>query len=134
MKAPVDVVSVGNIVVDFPVGPLSGLPGWGTLVEVPGRIGPAVGGNGAIFAMAARRLGLKCALLGKVGHDLLGDWVLERLNEEGVDTALVRRGARGTSATVALLREGGERGFLHHIGASASLRASDLSRLPRCRW
>jgi len=134
MKAPIDVVGVGNVVVDFPVGPISGLPTWGTLMAVPERIEPAVGGNGAIFAVAARRLGLSCALIGKVGRDFFGDWLLSRLNEEGVGTALVRRGARGTSSTVALVREGGERAFLHYIGANSALKAADLREVPRCRW
>ncbi len=134
MKAPLELVSVGNIVADFPVGPLSGLPGWGTLVGVPQRIGPAIGGNGAIFAVAAARLGMSCTLAGRVGRDFLGDWLLGRLREEGVDTDLVRRGAKGTSSTIALVHDRGERAFLHYLGASASLAAGDLRALPRCRW
>lgn len=134
MKAPVELVSVGNIVADFPVGPLGGLPGWGTLVRVPERIGPAIGGNGAIFAVAAARLGMDCTLAGRVGRDFLGDWLLGRLREEGVNTDLVKRGARGTSSTIALVHERGERAFLHYVGSSASLVAGDLGALPRCRW
>ena len=134
MKAPLELVSVGNIVADFPVGPLSGLPGWGTLVSVPQRIGPAIGGNGAIFAVAAARLGMSCTLAGRVGRDFLGDWLLARLQEENVDTRLVKRGAKGTSSTVALVHEKGERAFLHYLGSSASLKAGDLRTLPRCRW
>lgn len=134
MKAPVELVSVGNIVADFPVGPLSGLPGWGTLVSVPQRIGPAIGGNGAIFAVAAARLGMACTLAGRVGRDFLGDWLLGRLREEGVDTKLVKRGAKGTSSTVALVHEKGERAFLHYLGSSASVKAGDLQALPGCRW
>ncbi len=134
MKKPVELVSVGNIVVDFPVGPLAGLPGWGTLAAVPNRIEPQIGGNGAIFAVAAARLGMSCQLAGRVGRDLLGDWLLGRLREEGVDTGLVKRGAKGTSSTVALVHERGERAFLHYLGASASLVARDLRALPVCRW
>jgi len=134
MKAPLELVSVGNIVADFPVGPLSGLPGWGTLVSVPQRIGPAIGGNGAIFAVAAARLGMSCTLAGRVGRDFLGDWLIGRLQEENVDTRLVKRGAKGTSSTIALVHEKGERAFLHYLGSSASLKAGDLRTLPRCRW
>jgi sugar/nucleoside kinase (ribokinase family) len=134
MKAPLDVVAVGNIVVDFPVGPLAGLPAWGTLAQIPWRIEPQVGGNGAIFALAARRLGLSCALMGKVGRDFFGGWLLERLKDAGVDAAFVHRGARGTSSTVALVRKNGERAFLHYIGSNASMKAADIRRIPRCRW
>jgi sugar/nucleoside kinase (ribokinase family) len=134
MKAPLDVVAAGNMVVDYPVGPLSGLPAWGALEEVPDRIEPRVGGNGAIFALAARRLGLSCGLIGKVGRDVLGDWLLEKLKDEWVDTSSVRRGAKGTSSTVALVRQDGERAFLHYIGSNASLKSADLRIIPRCRW
>lgn len=134
MKKPAELVSVGNIVADFPVGPLAGLPGWGTLAPVANRMEPQIGGNGAIFAVAAARLGMSCTLAGRVGRDFLGDWLLGRLGEEGVDTALVKRGAKGTSSTIALVHERGERAFLHYLGASAGLVARDLSSLPRCRW
>jgi len=134
MKAPVDVVACGNIVADYPVGPLAGFPAWGTLAEVPGRFGPRVGGNGAIFSVAASRLGLSCGLMGKVGRDSAGDWILERLGDEGVGTSSVRRGAGGTSSTVALVRQDGERAFLHYPGSNASLKAADIGRIPRCRW
>ncbi|MBM4249904.1 MAG: carbohydrate kinase family protein [Euryarchaeota archaeon] len=134
MRRPLELLSVGNIVADFPVGPLPGLPGWGALAAVPNRIEPRIGGNGAIFAVAAARLGMSCTLAGRVGRDLLGDWLMGRLEREGVDTGLVRRGAGGTSSTIALVREGGERAFLHYLGASASLVAGDLRALPRCRW
>ncbi len=116
------------------MGPLAGLPGWGTLVEVPNRLEPAIGGNGAIFAASASRLGLRCTLVGRVGRDFLGDWLLGRLAEEGVRTDLIRRGAKGTASTVALVHDTGERAFLHYVGASASLVARDLHSLPKCRW
>jgi len=134
MKAPLDVVAVGNMVVDYPVGPIAGLPTWGTLAQVPSRMEPRVGGNGAIFSVAARRLGLSCGLVGKVGRDISGEWLLDRLKDEGVDTSPVRRGARGTSSTVALVRQDGERAFLHYAGSNAAMKAADLKRIPRCRW
>ena len=134
MKAPLELVCVGNIVVDFPVGPLGGLPGWGTLVEVPNRLGPAIGGNGAIFAVAARRLDMPCTLAGRVGRDFLGDWILGRLKDEDVATDFVKRGAGGTSSTIALVHDNGERAFLHYPGSSASLVPKDLRALPKCKW
>ena len=134
MKSPLDVVAVGNMVVDYAVGPLAGLPTWGTLVGVSQRMEPRVGGNGAIFSVADRRLGLSCGLIGKVGRDSSGDWLLDRLKDEGIDTSAVRRGARGTSSTVVLVRADGERAFLHYAGSNASLKPSDLQKIPRCRW
>ncbi len=134
MRAAADVVAVGNIVVDIQVGPLAELPPWGALTRVPERFCPELGGNGAIFAVAAGRLGLRTALVGRVGRDFFGDWALRRLEEERVGVGLVRRGGGGTASTVALVRGDGERSFLHYTGAGESLRASDVRALPRCRW
>jgi len=134
MKAPIDVVSAGNLVVDFVAGPIAGLPGWGTLVELPNKLEPAIGGNGGIFAVAASRLGLSASVLGKVGRDFFGDWLVQQMEEQGVVTELVRRGARGTSSTVAIVNPEGERSFLHYTGANAALQGSDLKLIPKCRW
>ena len=49
-------------------------------------------------------------------------------------TDLVRRGAKGTSSTVAIVNPEGERAFLHYTGANAALQAGDLKDVPRCRW
>jgi len=134
MKGPVDVVSAGNLVVDFVAGPIAGLPAWGTLVSLPNRLEPAIGGNGGIFAVAASNLGLRTAVVGKVGRDFFGDWLVERFGEYGVGTELVRRGAKGTSSTVAIVNPEGERAFLHYMGANAMLSASDMKDVPKCRW
>ncbi|MGQ9583353.1 MAG: carbohydrate kinase family protein [Thermoplasmatota archaeon] len=134
MGAVLDVAVAGNIVVDLQVGPLAELPSWGELALLPRRVSPELGGNGAIFAVAASRLGLRPALIGRVGRDGYGDWALRKLEEERVRSELVRRGRGGTATTVALIRSDGERAFLHHSGAGASLKAPDLGRLPRCRW
>ncbi|MEM4728652.1 MAG: carbohydrate kinase family protein [Thermoplasmata archaeon] len=134
MRTPLDVIAVGNIVIDYQAGPLEDLPSWGTLTKLSRGPRPAIGGNGAIFAVAAARLGLRTALAGRVGRDSWGDWILSRLVEEGVETERVRRGRGGTATTIVLVRTDGERAFLHHIGAGASLKSRELQGLPRCRW
>jgi len=50
-----------------------------------------VGGSPTNIAVGARRLGLNVALISGVGEDPVGDFVLDFLNEEGVDTAFVTR-------------------------------------------
>ncbi|MGF7140205.1 5-dehydro-2-deoxygluconokinase [Roseimarinus sediminis] len=60
-----------------------------------------VGGSPLNIAVGARRLGLNSALLTGVGEDQIGDYLLNFLNKEGVETTLIPRksGAR-TSAVV----------------------------------
>src|SRR3712207_2203493 len=58
-----------------------------------------VGGCPTNIAVSARRLGLRTALLNAVGEDLVGDFVKNFLDREGVETRYgVRKRGRRTSA------------------------------------
>lgn len=60
-----------------------------------------VGGSPTNISVGARRLGLKTALLTAVGEDPVGDFILEFLNNEGVETQFIpRKAAHRTSAVV----------------------------------
>jgi 5-dehydro-2-deoxygluconokinase len=50
-----------------------------------------IGGSPTNIAVAASRLGLRVALLTAVGPDLVGDFVLAHLADEGVDTQYIPR-------------------------------------------
>ena len=58
-----------------------------------------VGGCPTNIAVSARRLGMRTALLNAVGEDLVGDFVKNFLDREGVETRYgVRKRGRRTSA------------------------------------
>ena len=60
-----------------------------------------VGGSPTNISVGARRLGLKTALLTAVGSDPVGDFILNFLNNEGVETQFIpRKPGRRTSAVV----------------------------------
>jgi 5-dehydro-2-deoxygluconokinase len=60
-----------------------------------------VGGCPTNISVGTRRLGLNSALLTAVGNDLTGDFVLNFLNNEGVDTRYIpRKAGRRTSAVL----------------------------------
>lgn len=52
------------------------------------------GGNAANATTALRRLGVPCTLLSKLGDDAYGRDALRELQQEGIDTRLVRVSAR----------------------------------------
>lgn len=58
---------------------------------VTDRIVNAPGGNANTSAAAMARLGVRVALCTVIGHDLAGRFLLERMEEEGVDTRFVVR-------------------------------------------
>ncbi|HLY28463.1 MAG TPA: 5-dehydro-2-deoxygluconokinase [Aggregatilineales bacterium] len=60
-----------------------------------------VGGSPTNICVGAHRLGLKTALLTGVGNDPVGDFVLQFLNAEGIETRFIpRKGTHRTGAAV----------------------------------
>jgi sugar/nucleoside kinase (ribokinase family) len=121
-----DVVCLGILVADVICRPVDELPSRGTLGLV-GEIELQGGGCALNTASALVRLGLRAGVAGKVGPDRFGDFVVELLDERGVDRrGVVRDASAPTSATVALVGGDGTRTFLHVPGANGTLRAEEL--------
>jgi sugar/nucleoside kinase (ribokinase family) len=123
----IDVVCLGPLVADVIARPLDSLPprgGLGLVDELSLR-----GGGGALNAATwLARWGLHVGVVGKVGADLFGDFVLGLLSERGIGAdAVLRDSEVATSATVVLVHSDGDRTFLHLQGASAALRAGELA-------
>lgn len=87
------------------------------------------GGNGANACFAAARLGGRTRLVGLVGRDEEGDYVVRELREAGVDLRVARSELR-TPATVVIVRPDGARAFLHRPGASREAFAEPLEFTP----
>lgn len=90
---------------------------------------PMPGGAPANVAVAARRLGLSSAFIGKVGDDAFGRVLVETLRIEGVETRGMRvdAEARTTMAFIALPDEqSAEFVFYRNPGADMRLRPDDL--------
>lgn len=122
----VDVISVGVVCADVMVRPVESLPKRGSLALVP-RLELHLGGLAGVTAAVLCRLGAKAAFMGRLGQDGFGDYVLSALESHGVDVSRVRRTAEcGTSATVVLISEDGERTFLHHLGTNVLTSESDV--------
>ncbi len=98
------IVSLGEVVADIYRGEPSS-------VEMPFIARP--GGAPANVAVAASRLGADAAFVGSVGEDLFGDFILDALEAEGVETGGVTRQAPPTRTTLAFVEidEEGDREF-----------------------
>ena len=113
---------VGNIVVDFIATPIKNIPHWGELYNVEYPIGMNIGGNGAIAAVCAARLGLVPYLVGCVGDDIIGKRIIDMLKAEKVRTDFIKQiNGQSTGTTLALARKDGERMFFHHMGSNTRL-------------
>ncbi|MBV9264684.1 MAG: carbohydrate kinase family protein [Acidobacteriaceae bacterium] len=122
------VICSGNLVYDTLVKPVRDLH-WGSTTFVD-TIEYHAGGNGASTARALGILGTPVKLLGAIGDDPQGRFLLERIQSAGVDVSGVETVARPTSATVAIVSPEGERKFFHLIGASLDALRGGISFTP----
>jgi sugar/nucleoside kinase (ribokinase family) len=121
------VVCAGIVVADVFVPPLARLPEPGELVATDDFV-VETGGCAANAAIALARLGVRPAVVAKVGDDLFGEFVRRELSADGVDvTGLGLAAGLGTSKTVIVPVSGEDRRFIHTFGANAALGAADLA-------
>ena len=120
-----DYSSIGFITFDCLGWPVTDIPkGGGTFFIDDFTL--AVSGAAGMAAIAAAKMGLKCAAVGGLGTDLMGDWVLQRLQHFGVDTSALKQipGAR-TSSSIVCTRPDGSRPALHMKGATGDFYIGD---------
>ncbi len=97
----VKVVSFGSLNYDLSIW-LERLPGPDETLRAQ-RMEAFSGGKGANQATAAARLGADTHMVGCVGDDDRGRWLLDVLNKSGVDTGLVRIVEEPTGTAVPLI-------------------------------
>jgi sugar/nucleoside kinase (ribokinase family) len=120
------IVCLGILVADVVGRPLRAVPAPGRLVLVD-EMSLHTGGCAVNAATALARLGLPVEVIGKVGTDPFGDFVVDALQKRGIGARGVRRDAQaGTSVTMVLVDPDGERRFVHYIGANACLTLADV--------
>lgn len=121
-----DVVCLGILVADVIARPVEGLPPRGSL-ELVDEISLHGGGCALNTASVLVRLGLSASVVGKVGADPFGDFVLGLLDERGVaHVGVLRDPDVATSASVVLVDSAGERTFLHLPGTNGQVRLEEL--------
>jgi len=119
-----DLLVVGDVNPDIVVS--GGEPRYGQQEVLADAITLTVGGSASIMAAAAARLGLRVALVGVVGDDALGRFMLDELAARGVDVAACRIARdRPTGATVILARAD-DRAILTAEGTIPDLTPDDI--------
>ena len=102
MKPPVDFICLGRAAVD-----LYGLE-RGTRLEDAQRFAKYLGGSSGNVAVGLSRLGLRVAMLTRVGDEHMGRFVRETLAAEGVDVSAVKTDPKRLTGLVLLGIEGAE--------------------------
>ncbi len=120
-----DYASIGFYTFDCLGWPFTAVPpGGGT--NFIDELTLAVSGAAGTASIAASKMGLKTLAVGGVGSDLMGDWVLKRLQHFGVDTSTMQQQEGWkTSSSIVTTRRDGSRPALHMRGATAEFYVDD---------
>jgi sugar/nucleoside kinase (ribokinase family) len=122
----IDVLVVGDINPDVVVSDPDPRPVFGQSERTVEAVRLTIGGSATIAACAAARLGLRVALVGAVGDDVLGRLVLELVRARGVDVSACRLVAGKPTGASVILAGGGDRATLTATGAIGELHATDV--------
>jgi sugar/nucleoside kinase (ribokinase family) len=115
-----DYTSMGFYTFDCLGWPFTQMPPGGGCYPID-ELTLAVSGAAGTAAIAAAKMGLKTLAVGGVGNDLMGDWVIQRLQHFGVDTSTMQREKHWkTSSSIVTTRPDGSRPALHMSGATGN--------------
>lgn len=143
-KTTIDLVGVGSPIVDSLVriddsfiSSIDGQKGGMVLVgpeemaqllaRLPDEIEESPGGSAGNTTFAAAHLGLKTALIGKVGSDAAGDFFTERFASLGGDVSRLLRGDAPNGRCLSLITPDGARTMRTHLGAAATLSPDEIT-------
>lgn len=84
------------------------------------------GGKGANQAVAAARLGANVSMFGRVGKDNFGDFLLENLKTNNVDTQLIQRDDASTGTAIIVVDSNGQNSIVLSPGANDKVSTADV--------
>jgi sugar/nucleoside kinase (ribokinase family) len=116
------VTVIGCVQVDLLLAPVHAvpLPGTSTFVD---QMNLRVGGAGANAALALIEAGMSPRLVGAVGDDHFGRWILDQLVGFGLGEDVVVDPEQATGLTVAIEAPGRDRSFLTYLGITGTANA-----------
>ncbi len=84
------------------------------------------GGKGANQAVAAARLGANVSMLGRVGKDNFGDFLLDNLKQNNVDSASIQRDNAATGTATIIVDANGQNSIVLSPGANGKVTLADV--------
>lgn len=122
----IDVCCLGILVADVSTVPVNNLPNAGEL-SIVDNISLGLGGCAANTATDLQIIGLKTAVIGKVGNDSFGSFITKTLADHGINITGIRKShIVPTSSAIVLISGNGERSFLHCRGTNGDFQELDV--------
>jgi len=122
-----EVTCLGIIVADVIAKTVNNLPPEGKLTLID-QLELHLGGCASNAAVDLEKIGISTAIIGRVGDDGFGSFVINEMKQNGVDVEGIKvSNTSRTSASVVSVHSNGERSFLHHIGANADFIFDDIN-------
>jgi sugar/nucleoside kinase (ribokinase family) len=121
-----DLLVLGEVNPDIVVRAADPRPVFGQVERAVDAIDLVVGGSSVIFACGAARLGLRVAIVGVVGDDALGRFMLAAMAERGLDTSAVRIDPEVPTGASVILAGPADRAILTAAGTIPLVRVADV--------
>ncbi len=122
-----DIIVFGDTCVDLILRDDDVAPHFGQVEKTVAGYDLVMGGSCCIFATQAAKLGLRVAILGRVGADYFGKLIVDTLAEAGVDARYIAVDDNLRTGVTVHLVQGDDRAMLTHMGAMNTLQVDDVS-------
>ncbi len=103
-----------------------------SIIQAP--IESSGGGSAANVAVLASMLGLKCGIIGNVGNDHNGKYIVSNFHKFGVDTSQLREFSGTSGMAIVLIDKSAEVEVIESVGVTERKRSVDEEYLRNCNF
>lgn len=131
-----DLLVIGEINPDLILYGEDLTPAYGQQEKLVEAATLTIGSSSVIMACGAARLGLRTSFIGVIGDDVFGRFMLEAMQERGIDTSSCVVDTKVTTGiSIILVRQGGDRAILTFAGSISELKPEhiDMNRFSQAR-
>jgi sugar/nucleoside kinase (ribokinase family) len=120
-----DIITFGDLCVDFILSGHDIKPEFGQKEKMIDSYSMLMGGSAPIVACQCAKLGLKTAIVGRLGEDAFGQLIRDELARAGVDTQFVTSGIDVKTGVTCILQGDDDRAMLTMSGSIGAVGFAD---------
>jgi len=126
MKKTLDILTIGDLCADVVLSGRDVVPEFGQKEKLVDDYIVEMGGSGSIFVCQAAKLGLRSAIIGKVGRDEFGDMILKTIEQSGASAQFIRRDRSEKTGVTFMLNKGHDRAMMTYSGTIDAVIPKDI--------